>query len=353
MVARWGLVAALLAWGCGGSSPGNRDAGEGGDAPAATPDAAVPTLDTAAVLPTADAADGTPTDAADAAPTDTADAMGTDAADLAPPDATQPADGGGEVGGGDVLSLFIPVDKAVANGWSMIPVALRGGASQAPPGTELTFSLSRVGAGILRPRILTAGGAEPQLYFTPCDGVANPTCLGPVTIRGARSSAPDVTLAEAGALTLTTDPDIGSPAACLYGANALFLDGTAQDALVGTSLVRDGTFDPTGAAHQRIKVGVNPAGVTKPTYGAYWNIDVASTTSMTDLVKGIYRKSAGATQTFTVTRTGASSGCSTGNFQILDLVWAGNQLERFLATFDLACSPIGSTLRGCIRFSAQ
>ena len=84
---------------------------------------------------------------------------------------------------GDALSLFIPVNDAVANGWSMIPVAIRGGASQAPPGTELTFSLSRAGAGLLRPRVLTAGGAEPQLYFTPCDGVATPACLGPVTIR--------------------------------------------------------------------------------------------------------------------------------------------------------------------------
>ena len=257
------------------------------------------------------------------------------------------------MGAGDALSLFIPVNDAVANGWSMIPVAIRGGASQAPPGTELTFSLSRAGAGILRPRVLTAGGAEPQLYFTPCDGVATPACLGPFTIRVALSSAPDLVLAESGALTLTGDPDIGSPAACLYDDNALFLDGTARDVLVGTSLVQQGTFDPTGAARQLIKVGVNPAGVTKPTYGAYWNIALASTTSMTDLAKGIYRKSAGATQTFTITRSGVSSGCSAGDFQILDLAWAGNQLERFLATFDLACSPVGSTLRGCIRFSAQ
>ena len=337
MVARLALVAALLAWGCGGSPAGNHDGGESGDAALM--------LDTADVPPT--------TDATDAAATDSADAVGADAADGASPDATQPADGAGEGGGGDVLSLFIPVDKAVANGWSMIPIAMRGGASQAPPGTELTFSVSRAGAGILRPRVLTAGGAEPQLYFTPCDGVATPACLGSVTVRVARSSAPDVVLAESGALTLTTDPDIGSPAACLYSENALFLDGTAQDALVGTSLVREGTFDSTGAAQQLIKVGVNPAGVAKPTYGAYWNIAIGSTTSKTDLVKGIYRKSAGATQTFTVTRTGASSGCSAGDFQILDLLWAGNQLERLLATFDLACSPTGSTLRGCVRFSAQ
>ena len=215
-----------------------------------------------------------------------------------------------------MLSLFIPVDKAVANGWSMIPIAMRGGASQAPP-------------------------------------VATPACLGPVTIRVALSSAPDVVLAESGALTLTTDPDIGSPAACLYSNNALFLDGTSQDQLIGTSLIRDATFDPTGAARQLIKVGVNPAGVTKPTYGAYWNVSLGNTALMTDLVKGIYRKSAGATQTFTIARTNTSTSCSAGDFQILDLAWAGNQLDRLLATFNLACSPIGSTLRGCIRFSAQ
>ena len=347
MLARLGLVAALLAWGCGGSPARNHDGGESSDAPIAHEDAApADASDAARAL---DAADAPPAaDAADAAGMDAADAAGTDAADAAPP-----GDGGNEVGAGDGLSLFIPVDKAVANGWSMIPIAVRGSASQVPPGTELTFSVSRAGAGILRPRVLTAGGAEPQLYFTPCDGVATPSCLGPVTISVVRSSAPDVVLAQSAPLTLTTDPDVGSPAACLYGDNALFLDGAARDVLVGTTLVQQGTFDPTGAARPLIKLGVNPAGVAKPSFGAYWNISLGSTTSMTDLVAGIYRKSAGATVPFTITRTNVSSGCTAGDFQILDVAWAGNQLERFLATFDLACSPIGSTLRGCVRFSAQ
>jgi len=362
-----GLIAALVLCGCGGASP---PGGDGRDAAADTADAAqmydgASDVVGEAAADTPDQSDAVTTDAGNGGASGSSGGGGGTGGGIAGSGGGGGIAGGGNggsgsggkggtggSGGGGVLSLVITVDKAVANGWSLIPVAVRVAGAAAPTDAELTFSVSRPDAGILRPRIVAAGATEPQLYFTPCDGVATPSCLGPVTIRVARSTAPDTVLAESRVLTLTSDPDVGSPAGCLFAGNGLLLEGNT-DILFGISLVRDGTFDPTGAARQRIKLGVNPQGVTKPTYGAYWNIDVNGSAAMVDLTKGIYKKSAGATQTMTITRTNVSSGCSTGSFQILDLVWAGNQLDTFLATFDLTCSPIGTTLRGCVRFSAQ
>jgi len=233
----------------------------------------------------------------------------------------------------------------------MVPVIVRSAPGGTLPASELVFSLSRATAGLFRPRFVPPGATEPQTYFTPCDAAATPSCLGPVTIRVALSSAPDVIVAESAALTITDEPQVGTPAACNLGANVLFLEGTSST-FFGVSLASSGIFDSAGAARRRLRVGVTPSGLTKPPYGQYWEMEIGTNTATTDLAVGIYRRSDDDPEMMTIIRDLGIGGCSSGAFQIRELVWAGNQLDSFVTTFDLNCGLASEHLRGCLRFTA-
>ena len=249
------------------------------------------------------------------------------------------------------LTIVVPVDRVPGDGWSMVPVIIRAAPGGALPTSELVFSLSRAAAGLLRPRFVPSGAAEPQTYFTPCDAAATSGCLGPVTIRVALSSAPDVILAESAPLTITDEPQVGTPAACNLAPNVLFLERTSST-FFGVSLATSGIFDSSGAARRRIHVGITPTGLTKPPYGQYWEMEIGTPTVNTDLTVGIFRRSADDPEMMTIIRDLGIGGCSSGAFQIRELVWAGNQLDSFVTTFDLSCGLASEHLRGCLRFTA-
>jgi hypothetical protein len=242
------------------------------------------------------------------------------------------------------FQIEVPVTTVMADGVSLVPLLVR-----APPGDgdapadELTLSLSRPAAGLLRPRVLTPGGPDPHSYFTPC-AADTPGCAGPVKVRLARAGTPDTILAESAELMITAGDGVNTPAPCLLGGNSLFLDGT-QTQLNRIQLIRTATFSDAGSARRSVVLQVLEPG--REPYQA-WELRFSTVAAAQDLAIGVYSNGAGSSD-----GTGASMSVSgwnfmchsSGAFQVHRLVWAGNQLEEILVSFDHPCS---TRIRGCI-----
>ena len=283
---------------------------------------------------------------------DGATGNGTDhvSGDQGPPTDAQPSPPDAPADSGPTLSVELPVDGVPADGFSWIPILVRG---NVPADAEVELSLSRMGAGLLRPRVFTLG-PDPQGFFTPCSA-ASAGCLGPVRIRAALRSQPDHILGESAEIQVRAEDSVGSAAACLLGGPTMLFDGNGF-LFRGFMLLREGRFTEETSDRRQVTLLVEPR---DPTQGRDWRLVFASTNLMEDLKVGVYRNAeraafAGAGRPG-LDISGNSSGCNMvqGAFQVHRIVWASDRLQDIVISFEHRCDLAERQLRGCIRFVAS
>ena len=226
-----------------------------------------------------------------------------------------------------------------------------------PDGTpatgDVTLSLSRSVAGLLKPRVVKLAASGGSSYYIPCAHDVG-GCLGTVRIRVARATAPDVILAESDAITLYVPDGIGHPAACLVAPNAFFFDGN-DFIYTGVLSVTQGTFTNQLSTDDYLNFEVIP---TLPSQGGWWRFQFTSRNLGAPLREQVYRGA----QRYPFEDTGRpgidisgnGNGCNMilGDFQIHKVVWQGGALREVVATFDQHCEGGITSLRGCLHYTA-
>ena len=257
---------------------------------------------------------------------------------------------------GQLARLEVRVGATVvpADGYSWIPMLVIGTNADGTPATDaITLSLSREEGGIIRPRAFTLDALGSHPFFIPCS-YADAGCVGTVKIRGARTSAPDVILAESQEITMVAPDGLGSPAACLVAANAFFFDGNDY-IFQGTMTVTDGTFMDASSTDTHVAIQVLPLLTTQ---GSNWEFEFSSAKLGQPLREQVYlgaqRYPFEATAMPGIDISGSGRGCNmiAGDFQIQKLVWENAKLLELIAVFDQHCEAGVTSLRGCIHFTA-
>jgi hypothetical protein len=236
-----------LTTGCKSDDPGHAELPDSASDAGATRETAEPVADMASGT---DAGADQPSHAAlEAGAADAVESDGASPADAAADKPSldapaRPADAGGEAAPGSTrFEIRVPLDLVPADGQSLLPLLIHGVRADGSPALdEVILSVSRPGAGLVKPRVLRLGGGEPQSYFVPCSSAERADCVGTTRIRMELASAPGVVVAESPELSIAALDAVGSPGLCLLGGSSLFLDGSGY-IFSGTTLFRGGVFD--------------------------------------------------------------------------------------------------------------
>jgi hypothetical protein len=338
----------------------------GWDAWASGPDAAVASRDLAPEAASAKQPDGSMADtnthdyflAGDAADGSDLVSLSDAAPDAhASPEAKAAIDAGTQLGApveGTTYKIWIPVSQIPADSFSWIPLVLT--ATQ-PDGTaalvDVVLSLDRDGGGILKPRVLSLTDTGGVSYLIPCSDTATTCTLGTIRIQMALAAAPDVIVAQSDPIELIHPTGVGSPAACMLGGNAMFFDGNDY-IYQGVMTVTDAVFTDSRSNRTVVTIDVKPRTASQ---GNDWTLSFSSGSqaSAQQLAEQAYFEAvrypfnnAGPG----ISIDGNSRGCNTiaGSFEVHELEWAGNQLQRFTVIFDQHCEGGSSSLRGCLHY---
>lgn len=258
----------------------------------------------------------------------------------------------------DTYLLRISVAQIPADGHSKIPVFVIGQHADGTPITDpVVLDTSRPDAGAVAPAAFDVGAQGTTAYLTPCDDVADPSCLGTFQVTLALASDPTTPVATSGDLTLVAPTGVGSPALCLTGGNVVYLDGDAGDYVhPGTATITVGSFTeqhrPTDVPTD-VSIQVVPS---DPSQGTDWSLDFGSTQLGVPLTPQVYddaeRDSFASPGHPGIDIGGDGRGCNTdtGRFQVEDLKVTGGKVTAFTATFEQHCEGASATLRGCVHF---
>ncbi len=247
-------------------------------------------------------------------------------------------------------TLSVPAD-----GYTKVPVlALARLANGAPSLESIVLRVTRADAGALTETTVTLGALGSATYFTPCNGVANPSCLGAFQITMARASSPNVVVARTPVIHTVAPAGVGSAAACLTGGNVVFLDGDSGDFIhPGMAKITQGTFYANSESSY-VGVSVQPS---DQSLGSWWTLDFATTNLQRPIGVGVYdgaeRHPFESSNTPGLDVDGDGRGCNTlsGRFEIQELsVDASGAMQRFTATFEQHCERWPATLRGCVHY---
>jgi hypothetical protein len=253
------------------------------------------------------------------------------------------------------FEVELPIARVQGDGVSMVPVLVKAfHADGKPAAVRVALQLSRPKAGFVRPRIAVTGGAQPLAWFTPCLQ-SEPDCLGPVKVQLAPASASADIVAESSVVTVEPVTGVNTSAPCVLGGNTIFADNFFFRGARDLLLIREGVFSTVDSARGRIVIRLNP--------GQLMSSDLSLTFTAVDqqLKVGVYGTGTGAPAP-AVSRMPGRFEISIPNrscayvaaFQIEKLVWAGNQLDELLATFEAECSayPDSQPVHGCVYFRA-
>jgi hypothetical protein len=328
----------------GDASMTNRDAGM--DAPA---DLAGPIDAPPDGSPGSDRFTGT-----DTAGTDTAVKDGSGGTDVPP----EPCPPGTEMMGavcvtpGPVrVEVRLAATQLPADGYSRMPVLVLATslADGSPALVPIVLSLTRPAAGLFDKDKLVTTALGGSTYFIPCSS-ATAGCLGKVRVQVALADDPTTIVAASPELELVQPAGVGSPAACLTGGNVMFFDG--NDYIYnGLLTVTNAVFATTGSSTVDLQLAVNPRDVSQ---GSNWRLWFSSSELDQPLREQVYRMAERAPFASPghpgIDIGGSGRGCNTisGEFEIVRLLWAGNQLRELTIVFNQHCERGATSLRGCI-----
>jgi hypothetical protein len=255
----------------------------------------------------------------------------------------------------NAYQVRLPVTEVPADGFSVSPVLSIGQLGDGRPATDaVVLKVVPATAGTVGPASFQLDPLGSTSWFNPCNSTA-PTCTGSFQLELALASAPNVTIASSGTLTLVPPTGVGSPAPCLVSGNVVFFNGDPGDYIFNSmTTITQGTWS-SNASPSDVTVHVTPMSSSQ---GLWWDLEFSTTHLSQPLAVGVYRMAERAPFASPghpgIDLGGDGRGCNTitGAFQVHSLRWADDAgLSDFLATFEQHCEGGPAALRGCVHFA--
>jgi hypothetical protein len=254
---------------------------------------------------------------------------------------------------GGSYEVRVPQTNVPADGFSRLPVFSIGRLATGLPSSEaVVLTVSPSYAGTVSPSSFNLALLGNTSYFTPCAS-SSPACTGTFEIRLALASAPTVTVATSGTLTLMPPMGVGSAAPCLGATSVIFFDGDPGDWVhPGLDTITQGTWSASGSTSY-VTVHVDPMNSQQ---GLWWDLDFSSAQLNQPLAVNVYRMAERAPFASPghpgIDLGGDGRGCNTisGAFQVHTISWTGSSLSELLVSFEQHCEAGTSALRGCVHY---
>jgi hypothetical protein len=242
----------------------------------------------------------------------------------------------------------VAVTTVPGDGMTMVPILALGRLADGSASTEqVVFSLSRPGSGTITPSTqLTPTGAT--VYFVPCNAATSSACTGPVQVLMALASAPSTPVATSPEITISSQPAVGTPSACLGGGNIAYIAGDPGDYITGgntyTYQAPNVTMSLPSPTHATGQLG---------SFGDYmvdFSTDMLGMPLMLTTYENAERWPFEDVDHAGFSLEGMGAGCNTltARFQIERLNTDASGLLEFLATFEQHCEGATPAARGCV-----